>query len=121
MKKKILIVDDSMMSRMMIKKCLPSSDQYSYELQEVDGGTKCLDSYSKAPYDLVLLDLTMPDMDGFETLEKLKEMDPDAKVVIVTADIQQKAAERVFALGALEVVKKPTSQEKMTAVLEKYL
>ncbi|MBW2644803.1 MAG: response regulator [Deltaproteobacteria bacterium] len=121
MKKRILLVDDSMMSRLMIKKCLPSSDQYSYELQETDGGTKCLDFYRKAPYDLVLLDLTMPDMDGFETLEKLREMDPDARVVIVTADIQQKAAERVFALGALEVVKKPTSQEKMTAVLEKYL
>lgn len=119
MKKRILLVDDSMMSRMMIKKCLPPSDQY--ELQEADGGTRCLALYRESPYDLVLLDLTMPEMDGFEILEELKKMDPNAKVVIVTADIQEKSAERVFALGALEVVRKPTSKEKIMAVLEKYL
>lgn len=119
--KTLLLVDDSMMSRMMIKKCLPSSEQYAYELQEAGGGAECLNHYRKSPYDLVLLDLTMPEMSGFETLEELKKLDPDVKVVIVTADVQQKAREKVLALGALEVIKKPPSKEKMLTVLEKYL
>lgn len=121
MKKSILLVDDSMMSRMMIKKCLPPSEEYSYELREADGGKKCLELYRELASDLVLLDLTMPEMDGFETLQELKKLDPDAKVVIVTADVQQKAQDRVLALGALEVIPKPSSKEKMTAVLERYL
>lgn len=121
MRKRILLVDDSMMSRMMIKKCLPPAEQLAYDLDEADGGRKCLELYSQSPYDLVLLDLTMPEMDGFETLEELKKIDSNAMVVVVTADIQQKAQEKVMSLGALEVVSKPPSPEKMAAVMEKYL
>ncbi|MFH1147236.1 MAG: response regulator [Pseudomonadota bacterium] len=118
--KKILLVDDSKASRMMIKLCLPKPEPV-YEVEEADGGKRCLDLYRASPYSLVLLDLTMPEMDGFQTLEALKQLDPSAKVVVVTADIQPRAQERVMALGALEVVPKPPSKDKMKAILEKYL
>ncbi len=119
--KKILLVDDSKASRMMIKLSLPKSEPSQYEVHEADGGKKCLELYSQFPYNLVLLDLTMPEMDGFQTLEALKRMDPSARVVVVTADVQPKAQEKVMALGALEVVAKPPTKDKMRAVLEKYL
>lgn len=121
MSKTIILVDDSKASRMMIKLCMPSREKYGYELHEADGGKKCLELYKLAPYNLVLLDLTMPEMDGFQTLQELRKMDSNARVVIVTADIQPKAQEKVLAMGALEVVPKPPSKEKMAAILEKYL
>ncbi|MFH1075860.1 MAG: response regulator [Pseudomonadota bacterium] len=119
--KKVLIVDDSMMSRMMMKRCMPPVDQYQYELKEASGGKQCLEMYKSAPFDLIFLDLTMPEMDGFETLEELRKMDPNAKVVVATADIQQKAQEKVISLGALEVIKKPPTKELITAAIQKYL
>lgn len=118
--KRILLVDDSKASRMMIKLCLPRPEPV-YEVHEADGGRQCLDLYRESAYSLVLLDLTMPEMDGFQTLEALKQLDPSAKVVVVTADVQPKAKERVMELGALDVVPKPPSKEKMKAILDKYL
>ncbi len=121
MKKTILLVDDSKASRMMIRLCMPPADQFGYELHEADGGKKCLELYRASPFSLVLLDLTMPEMDGFQTLEELRKFDSQARVVIVTADIQSKAQEKVLALGALDVVAKPPTKDKMKALVEKYL
>ncbi len=106
----ILIIDDSPVSRMMLAKALPKGD---YILRQAGGGVQGLEMYQEQRADLVLLDLTMPEMDGFETLARLMDVDPQAKVVVVSADIQAKSQDKVKSLGALDFVPKPCTQDKM--------
>ena len=61
----------------------------------------------------------MPIMDGFEALEKIKEFDENAKVVIISADIQKLSMDRVRELGAFNFIKKPIDTLKMQQILEK--
>ena len=113
----ILIVDDTRVSRMMLKKCLPEGD---YKISEASGGQEGLNLYKKEKHDLVFLDLTMPEMTGFETLEHLKKIDPDVRVIIATADVQTGATEKVMKLGALEVIHKPFNQKIITEIIKRF-
>jgi CheY-like chemotaxis protein len=92
----------------------------NYDIREAGNGIDCLNLYQEAPADLVFLDLTMPGIDGFETLARLRAMDPQAKVVVVTADIQSGSQARVLDLGALLVIAKPPKAEKIKQVMEQY-
>ncbi len=69
-KKKILIVDDEPDLRMMFKDILST---FGYEIEEASDGVECLEKLSKKKYDLILLDLMMPRMDGMETLARIKQ------------------------------------------------
>jgi two-component system chemotaxis response regulator CheY len=113
----LLIVDDSRISRQIIRKLLPSGD---FEIREAADGRECLELYRQAPADLVFLDLTMPGWDGFETLRRLKEVDPGARVVVITADIQAGSRAKAMELGALEVISKPPKSEAINLAMEKY-
>ena len=116
--KSILLVDDSRVARMMLRKMLPEGD---YEVRQASSGAESLELYRERVPDLVFLDLTMPDMDGFETLAGLKEIDADANVVVVTADIQESASTRVMKLGAIGVVSKPPDPEHLIAYMKEYV
>ncbi|MDF1615052.1 response regulator [Desulfurivibrio dismutans] len=111
MSKKLLVVDDSPVSRSIIKKCLPKDQEF--ELYEASDGRQGLEKFQEVRPDATLLDLTMPVMDGFEALEEIKKIAPDAKVIVLTADIQPKAYEKVMALGAAMVIPKPPSSEAL--------
>ena len=118
MGKSVLLVDDSRLSRMMISKELAGLD---LDIREASGGQEGIDLYKEQKADIVFLDLTMPDMDGFETLENLLQIDPDAKVVILTADVQSGSTNRALEMGAVDVMNKPSKREEFEAVLEKSL
>ena len=107
----VLIVDDSRVSRMMIRRLVAGLN--IQDIREAGGGEEALKLYQERGADLVLLDLTMGGMDGFETLEKLKELDPQSNVYIVSADIQKKSRERILALGALGFIGKPFNKEQL--------
>jgi len=111
----ILIVDDSRVSRQIVKRALPP---WESEIREASGGKACLKSYADQPADIVLLDLTMPEMDGFETLARLKALDPNARVIVITADIQPGSKERVMNLGAVALLHKPVNPEHLRAAME---
>jgi len=113
--KKILVVDDSAVARKMLIRVVPNSEEY--EFLQAGGGKEGLEIYQKEKPDLVFLDLTMPEMDGFQCLEVLMKFDPSAKVVINSADAQKEAKERVLNLGALRIQDKPPSQESMASLL----
>jgi CheY-like chemotaxis protein len=68
---------------------------------------------------IAFLDLTMPIMDGFEALEKIKEFDNNAKVVIISADIQKLSMDKALQLGAFNFIKKPIDTAKMQQILDK--
>ena len=70
--------------------------------------------------DILFLDLNMPVMDGYQTLEEIKRLDLPTLVIVVSGDIQPEAHKRVKDLGAVEFIKKPTSKEALVELLEKF-
>lgn len=115
---KILLIDDSSISRKMFKRELPNE---GYEILEASSGASGIEIYKNESIDLVFLDLTMPEMDGFQALEILKNIDPQVKVIILSADVQTTSREKAFELGAVDFVNKPINNENLKCVLEREL
>ncbi|CAM3509247.1 response regulator [Arcobacter aquimarinus] len=116
---KILVTDDSKMARKMVIKTLKESSSNELEIIEAQNGLEALDLYKQHLPKIVFLDLTMPVMDGFEALEKIKQFDEKARVIIISADIQKLSMDRVLALGAFNFIKKPVDTQKMQQILKK--
>jgi two-component system chemotaxis response regulator CheY len=117
MAKKILIVDDSPISRKMLKSCIPAESVK--EFLEAGDGLAGLNVFKESLPDVTFLDLTMPVMDGVQALEEMKKHNPDAVVIVATADIQVKSIEKVMGLGAFHVLKKPPTKESVREILQK--
>lgn len=118
MKQKILIVDDSSMSRRMLRRILESAE---HEVVEAGDGAAGLEGFFLEKPDLVFLDLTMKDMYGLDVLEKLRQIDPEARVIIASADIQDLTREMVAQAGANAFINKPLSPEKVLQAVESVL
>ena len=115
---KILVTDDSKMARKMVIKTLQEAlDDKNYEILEAQNGQESVDLYKEHNPNIVFMDLTMPVMDGFEALKRIKEFNENAKVVVISADIQKQAMDKVRELGALNFVKKPIDLKKMQQIL----
>jgi two-component system, chemotaxis family, chemotaxis protein CheY len=106
---KILMIDDSNLSRNIVKRSL--GDQYTY-IEAQDGITGIEKFYLEKP-DLMILDLTMPGMHGLEVLAQLKSIDPDVRVVIGTADVQDFSRNQAEELGAAAYLLKPYTPESI--------
>jgi two-component system chemotaxis response regulator CheY len=115
MSEKILIVDDSALSRRTLRRILEASD---YEVVEADDGMTALEVYFLEKPSLVLLDLVMKGMYGLDVLVKLREMDPNALVVVASADIQSSTRKMVDEAGALAFINKPFVSEQVIAAVE---
>ena len=116
---KILITDDSKIARKMVIKTLNENIIENIEIFEAQNGQEALDLYKQINPLITFLDLTMPIMDGFTALEKIKEIDPNAKVVVISADIQKHSMDRVLKLGAFDFIKKPIDSVKMKQIFNK--
>lgn len=116
---KVLVTDDSKMARKMVVRSLEESTIKNLEIFEAQNGQEAIDLYKEISPKIVFLDLTMPIMDGFEALKRIKEIDKNAKVVIISADIQKLSMDRVRELGAFNFIKKPIDALKMQQILEK--
>ncbi|PCJ37416.1 MAG: response regulator [Cellvibrionales bacterium] len=111
----LLIVDDSSFSRRAMLKSLPES--WDVNITQATNGVEALEALRKGLGEVVLLDLTMPVLDGFGVLEGIRDEGIEAKVVVVSADIQPKAKLRVISLGALAFLQKPFNKESLAAIL----
>ena len=114
MKCKVLIVDDSGLARRVTRKYL---EELGYEVEEAIDGTQALERYALNRHDMILLDMVMHGMYGLEVLVKLKEMNPELRVVIASADIQKTTREQVKAAGAAAMVNKPLSKDELAEVM----
>lgn len=115
---KILVVDDSGMSRRTLRKILEPA---GYEIIEAEEGVVALELYFLEKPNLVLLDLTMTGMYGMDVLKKLREMDPQARVIVASADIQSSTREMVDAGGASAFINKPFTSEKVLSAVSMVL
>ena len=107
MKAKILLVDDSGMARRTVRQMLEAA---GYDVVEAEDGLTALERYFLEKPDLVLLDLVMKGMRGLDVLEKLREMDPKVRAIVVSADIQDSSREMALAGGARNFLTKPVDR-----------
>jgi chemotaxis protein CheY-P-specific phosphatase CheC/ActR/RegA family two-component response regulator len=111
----VLICDDSGMARKLMARALPLD--WDVQVSFAEHGEEALAAIRKGLGDILFLDLNMPVMDGYQTLEHIKQEDLSCMVIVVSGDVQPEAHKRVLALGAVEFIKKPTSTEVLTELL----
>jgi two-component system chemotaxis response regulator CheY len=111
MSKKIMLVDDAAFMRMMIKNTLQKNG--FTDIVEADNGEKAISVYNAEKPDLILMDITMPVMDGLEALKKLKEINSDVKVVMCSAMGQEAMVVEALKLGAKDFIVKPFKPDRI--------
>ena len=117
MGKRILIVDDAAFMRMMIKDILTKN---GYEIAgEAENGLKAIEKYKEVTPDLVLMDITMPEMDGIEAVKNIKAIDSNAKIVMCSAMGQQAMVIESIQAGARDFIVKPFQQERVLEAVRK--
>jgi two-component system chemotaxis response regulator CheY len=114
MNQRVLIVDDSALSRRTLRQIL---EPEGYDVVEAEDGLIALERYFLEKPDVVLLDLVMKGMYGLDVLTKLRELDAEAKVVVVSADIQTSSKELVEQAGAKAFVNKPFDRGEILRAL----
>ncbi|MCR4691926.1 MAG: EAL domain-containing protein [Lachnospiraceae bacterium] len=119
---KILIVDDNTVNRVVVRELLSNTKAL---IDEAQSGKECLDLVQRTSYDIILLDYRMPDMDGIETLQNLKNMDnnmsKDAAVIALTANAIAGAKERFLNEGFQDYITKPVNGKQLMNLLLIYL
>ncbi|MBQ6587671.1 MAG: response regulator [Butyrivibrio sp.] len=114
--KRVLIVDDSRTSRRVLKDIL---DRAGYEvIGEAVNGQEGYDLYVKMQPDIVTMDITMPVIDGLESLKLIRKFDPNAKVIMITAAGQKEKMVEAVKFGATEFIAKPFLEESVLTALE---
>lgn len=114
----LLVVDDSSFARKQVIRALPAG--WDVEVSQASHGEEALELIRAGKGEVVLLDLTMPVMDGYGVLEAVRAQDLPAVVIVISGDIQPEAEARVKKLGALAFVKKPLDTEKLITVLRDF-
>ncbi len=115
---KVLVVDDAQFMRMRAVKLLT---QNGYECIEAENGIEAVDKFKSERPDAVMLDITMPDMDGLEALKQIQKIDSNAKVAMVTAMGQQSIVMEAIKAGAKDFVVKPFDPNRVLAAVQKML
>ena len=118
MSKKIMVVDDSALSRRTLRRILETA---GYTVVEAEDGMAALELYFIEKPDLVLLDLVMKGMYGLDVLAKLREMDPAARVVVASADIQTSTRVLANEAGARGYINKPFVAESVLGAVDTVL
>ena len=118
MRRKILLVDDSGLARRSMRSILEAND---FDVVEAEDGMSALEKYFVERPEIVMLDLVMKGMYGLEVLTKLRELDPAARVIIVSADVQSSSRDMVHAAGASEFVTKPVDREHLLGIIRRLL
>ena len=111
MGKKILVVDDAVFMRTTVSNALKKAGYE--ELIDAGNGAQAVEQFSKEHPDLVIMDITMPEMDGLQALKAIKEIDPSAKVVMCSAMGQEAMVIEAINLGALDFIVKPFKPDRL--------
>lgn len=114
----VLICDDSLVARKQVAKCLPEG--WDVAVHFAKNGREGLDAIVAGKGQLLLLDLNMPVMDGYEVLEAIQQQQLDSAVIVISGDIQPEARQRVKKLGALAFIEKPVKAEELKAILTEH-
>ncbi len=111
----ILVVDDQFGDRETLKVIL---QQKGYRVATAKDGTEAIQMVKGGHYDVIFLDIRLPDMNGVETFERVKAIDPKAVVVMMTGYTEEELIKRAISQGAYTCVHKPFDMEKVIALVE---
>lgn len=116
---KVMICDDAAFMRMMIKDILVKN---GYEIAaEAENGLKAVEQYPEAKPDLVLMDITMPEVDGIEAVRRIKALDPNANVIMCSAMGQQAMVIEAIQAGAKDFIVKPFQADRVLEAVRKVI
>ena len=118
MSRKVLLVDDSGLARRSTRRVL---EEAGYTVVEAEDGLSALERFALEKPDLVVLDLVMRGMYGLDVLSKLREIDPAALVIVLTADIQTSSRDMVQSAGASAFLNKPASPATVLDMVNRVL
>ena len=119
MAKNVLVCDDAAFMRMMIKGILSKG---GYDVAgEAENGLKAVDKYKELSPDLVLMDITMPEMDGIQAVREIKKIDPNAKVIMCSAMGQQAMVVESIQAGAKDFIVKPFQEDRVLEAIKKVI
>jgi CheY-like chemotaxis protein len=114
----VLICDDSLVARKQVAKCLPQDWEVSVHFAK--HGEEAIAALREGKGQVLLLDLNMPVMDGYETLKEIQTQQLLTKTIVVSGDIQPEAKQRVLAMGAIDFIQKPVDSESLIETLRKH-
>jgi len=115
---RILVVDDAAFMRMRLKTVL---GEQGWEVLEASNGVEAIQMYEQHKPDLVMMDITMPEMDGLTALRAIREKDPNAKVVMCSALGQESTVIEAIKSGAKDFIVKPFQPERVVDTVKKQL
>ena len=115
---KILVVDDAAFMRLRAVKLLKDA---GHSVIEAENGRMAVESYGRERPDAVLMDITMPEMDGLEALAEIRRLDPTARVAMLTAMGQQSIVMDAIKRGARDFVVKPFAPDRVLGAVNKLL
>lgn len=114
----IIICDDSKFAQKALARSLP--DEWKVDITFANNGKEAIEQISLDRGHLIFLDLNMPIMDGYQTLQYIREHDLQTMVIVVSGDVQAQARKRVMDMGALDFIEKPMDNAKLVSLLKKY-
>jgi len=119
MSARVLIVDDLAFIKLIIRDTL---EKTGFEVAgEASNGIEAVEMYKRLKPDIVLMDITMPRMDGIQALQEIMKFDPNAKVIMCSALGQQKLIIQSIQLGAKDFIVKPFKPERIIGAIKKAL
>ena len=119
MGKRILIVDDAAFMRMMIKDILSKN---GYEIAgEAENGLRAIEKYKELIPDLVIMDITMPDLDGIQAVREIRKINGNSKIIMCSAMGQQAMVIESIQAGARDFIVKPFQAERVVEAVKKVL
>ena len=116
MEKKVLVVDDHEPTRRLIRTLLESERREAYVVEEAASGAECLRKVDeKWPFHLVILDINLPDMDGYTVCRALRSVHPEASIVFLSAHRDLKAFNAAVDAGGDSYLMKPVDRSSLSA------
>lgn len=116
---KIMVVDDAAFMRMMLKDILTKG---GYEVVgEAENGLRAVEKYKELTPDLVLMDITMPELDGIGAVKQIKSLDPNAKIIMCSAMGQQAMVLESIQAGARDFIVKPFQADRIIEAVSKII
>lgn len=115
---KVLVVDDAAFARVTLRNVLTPA---GYTVEEACNGAEAVAKYSEVNPDVVTMDITMPEKDGIQATREIMQMDPNARVVMVSALGQEKMVKDAILSGAKDFIVKPFKPDRVLSALDRVL
>lgn len=116
---RILVVDDAAFMRMTIKKMVEANGHTV--VAEAENGVQAIEKSEELKPDVILLDITMPEMNGVDALKQIKQLEPTSKVIICSAMGQQAMVAQAIQYGAKDFIVKPFEEDRLIAAIDRVM